>query len=108
MDSIAELIVMIGDVGMSDKALLVMNMPDTCEKCPFCDFGDYTCGAFGVLGENFTYDVNEDGILDLCPLKPMPEKKNCDTFSAGSQIRTWREGWNACIDKILEEEEWID
>ena len=38
---------------MSDKAVLVMDMPGTCEKCPFCDLTCYTCEAFGYL-ENRT------------------------------------------------------
>lgn len=89
---------------MSDKALFVMDMPENCEECPFCDFVDYTCGVFGIIGKNFTYEIPEDGVADWCPLKPMPRKKECDLLSAGSKIRIWREGWNACIDKILGEE----
>lgn len=92
------------ELSMSKKALLVMDMPDNCEECPLCDFGDYTCGVFAILGKNYTYEVPNDGVADWCPLKPMPEKKICKYFSVGRQIRTWREGWNACIDKIMGEE----
>lgn len=62
------------------KAVLVMDMPEECEKCPFCDFGDYTCGAFRMNGKKYTYEVPENGIADWCPLKPMPEKKDWKPF----------------------------
>ena len=100
MDSIAESIVMIGDVGMSDKALLVMDMPEKCEKCTLCDFGDYTCGAFEILGKKYTYEVPDDGVADWCPLKPMPDLQDCKNVETLLDLG-WAEGWNACIDKIL-------
>lgn len=86
---------------MSGKALLVMDMPESCEKCPLCDFGDYTCGAFEIFGKKYTYEVPGDGVADWCPLKPVPEKKNFWSEGYGGKFS---EGWNACIDKILGEE----
>lgn len=84
---------------MSEKALLVMDMPEKCEKCPLCDFGDYTCGAFVMIGENYTYEVPEDGVADWCPLKPVPEKMDCPQMNG----ENYEAGWNACIDEILGE-----
>lgn len=86
---------------MSDKALLVMDTPENCEECPFCDFVDYTCGVFGIIEKNFTYEIPEDGVADWCPLKPMQDKKNFWSEGYGGKFS---EGWNACIDKILGEE----
>lgn len=89
---------------MSDKALLVMDMPENCEECPFCGFGDYTCRAFEILGKNYTHVVPEDGVADWCPLKPIPEKKIKCEFTSCSK-KCCEHGWNACIDKVLEGEE---
>lgn len=91
---------------MSDKALLVVNMPE--KGCISCVIGrNYsipleTC-IYCPISEKNAIGKEAEKIPDWCPLKPMPEKKNCDTFSFGSQIGAWREGWNACIDEILEE-----
>ena len=87
------------------KAVLVMDMPDTCEKCKFCDYGDYTCRAFGILGKSYTYDIPEDGhpVPDWCPLKPIPEKIDYHANMSLSQMGEMR-GWNACIDTICGKE----
>lgn len=91
---------------MSDKALLVMDMPGSCEECLFCDSIDYTCGAFRILGKNYTYDCPEDGVADWCPLKPVPEKRKADVIPLSPLLKEtlseYSKGWNACIDKILE------
>lgn len=108
MDSIAESIVMIGDVGMSDKALLVMDdMPESCDTCVFSSIA-YDSELFDE-GECYCIiKMKNDSIVerckpDWCPLNPLPRKKECDLLSPGSKIRIWREGWNACIDRVLEE-----
>lgn len=81
------------------KAILVMDMPESCDVCPFekedhfiryCEFPG--CGK-----------RTEDYICcraEWCPLKPMPEKH---TFFTGIS-REWKEGWNACVDAICGKE----
>ena len=67
------------------KAILVMDMPESCAKCPMCKVA--TCMAKKYL--KITY----------CPLKPVPEKVDIP------YLATWDCGWNACIDEILKEGE---
>ena len=57
-----------------------------------------------MIGEKYTYDVTEYGfpVPDWCPLKSVPEKKNYEELSDGNPVKAWENGWNACIDKILE------
>ena len=90
---------------MNDKALLVMDMPE--KGCISCVIGRNhsipleVCIYCPISGKN-AIGKEAEIIPDWCPLKPVPEKEICEYFSIGRQIRTWREGWNACIDKILE------
>lgn len=96
---------------MSDKALFVMDMQEYCVDCIFCfeiDEGTEACCTVTREQDNEDAyrEIKEDYCQckpDWCPLKPMPEKKNCDVFSFGTQIGAWRDGWNACIDMVLEE-----
>lgn len=88
------------------KAILVLEMPESCECCPFCK-GWNVCKIMKYLkGEKimsiYTLDrqIFEGGKPDWCPLKPMPERANhpdcCDNgrFDAG---------WNDCLDAIEEQ-----
>lgn len=82
------------------KAILVMDMPESCHKCPLFSgvYTDMTCRANGY-GIDYPYpDKNRQ---DWCPLKSMPEKDCAKTTSY--RWRWFRQGWNACIDKILGE-----
>lgn len=79
------------------KAILVMDMPESCDMCNFTDMvnGKMYCGVPGC-GE-----LTEDYIScrpDWCPLCPMPEKLIPDSEEKG---KGWVDGWNACIDAIL-------
>lgn len=114
MDSIAESIVMIGDVEMSDKALLVMDMPESCVDCQFCyeyHEGIEACctvtrepsndGMYRIIKEDYCQDKP-----DWCPLKPIPEKKEemgMPRTPSMNDIKRigFQKGWNACIDEIL-------
>lgn len=94
------------------KSVLVIDTPENCYDCPF---GTAYCGeleyaGYCELADCLDYDVilmteehfdfESKSRPEWCPLKPLPEKKNCDIFSFGSQIGAWREGWSACIDAI--------
>ena len=72
---------------MSDKGLLVMDIPENCEECKLCDFGDYTCIAFGIIGKNYTYEVPEYGVPDWCLLKV--EQKVMNTMK--SNLEYWKQ-----------------
>ena len=76
------------------KAILVVDMPKSCEECPLMamDFKGYTVCVGN--GERF---VNINPFLN-CPLKPMPERKpkdNSNEVNLGFEL-----GWNACLEEI--------
>ena len=79
------------------KAVLVIDMPEKCEKCPlntlYGDAGYYVCEAGRYCGKKWGR-VDLSSKPDWCPLRPMPEKKQnaCTHGFAG--------GWNASIDAI--------
>ena len=90
------------------KAILIIDMPKSCEDCELCDGTyDYICLRLGEVDESV-----ENGTKDLrCPLKPMPERKRkikelpqytkeYETYCKGEV-----DGWNFCLDEILGEEE---
>ena len=85
------------------KAVLVMDMPECCDKCFMLDdSGDYPMCRFTqeIRGYNFR---TRERKMDRCPLRPMPEK-DYECF-----LRDWskgyQEGWNRCIDIIMGVEE---
>lgn len=85
---------------MSDKALLVMDMPESCRECPLRSLAD-DCR---LTGRYVMYFSNWRNKPDWCPLKPVPEKKPV-VLSDGGPVSAWGNGWNACIDEILGETE---
>ena len=93
------------------KAVLVMDMPESCDMCDFVDdkqptrYGEKTlyCGVPGV-GEEVTDYISCRP--DWCPLRVLPEKKVADKRLAISPLtegylKDFEKGWNACLDAIL-------
>ena len=70
---------------MKDKAILVIDQPINCKHCPFGSV------VFGV-----TVCFFDEGNGIDCPLKPLPWKLK--------ENNKYSEGYNACIDEILGEE----
>lgn len=92
---------------MSDKALLVMDRPESCLDCQFCyeyDEGIEACCTIAREPDNEdSYrEIKEDYCQckpNWCPLKPMPDLQDCKNVETLLDLG-WAEGWNACIDKI--------
>lgn len=90
------------------KAILVMDMPESCDMCDFVDdeqpprYGEKTlyCGVLGI-GEDVTDYIGCRP--DFCPLRELPEKIP-ELKSGYEEVSTsiHRVGWNACLDTILE------
>ena len=80
------------------KAVLVMDMPESCAICKLISIcgSSSTCWATKNLLEGLDIRFEKP---DWCPLKPMPEKSNSQYSSY--RWRWFKQGWNACIDKIL-------
>ena len=80
------------------KAVLVMDMPNSCHDCCcfWAGYSDMCCQAMNNRGINYPYPENFR--QDWCPLKPLPEHDNEDydlKWSRGYQM-----GWNECIKAI--------
>ena len=82
-----------------DKAILVIDMPDSCFKCPVCasykasafSSREYWCATNGK-------DVDPNSKPDWCPLKPAPEEQEVWFDDDRSD---WERGYNNCIREIV-------
>lgn len=83
------------------KAILVIDMPSCCDECFALDeYGDYP--RCRITGEQRGYTFRTRELkMSKCPLKPLPEKmKGNDSI-----YYTWGEyedGWNNCIDSLID------
>ncbi len=94
------------------KAVLVMDMPESCKKCVFCRglnacklkkylAGDRICTIYTVDKQ-----IMEGGKPDWCPLRELPEKKEelaIEQYEFGGLGKAFVSGWNACLDAIAKE-----
>ena len=82
------------------KAILVIDMPESCDKCPLFHgfYTDMTCGA-NNYGINYPYP--NDSRQDWCPLKQLPEKLEGND-SIYYQWGDYEDGWNHCIDCLID------
>lgn len=92
------------------KAVLIMDMPESCDMCDFVDDGQPTrygektlyCGVPGI-GEGVTDYITCRP--EFCPLRELPEKipeLKSGYEDLSTSIR--RVGWNACLDEILKDD----
>ena len=82
-----------------NKAILVIDMPDSCGECPI--HASYADSAFSIreywcaaMGE----DVNPKNKPDWCPLKPAPEKQE---IWYDDEKSDWERGYNNCVREIV-------
>lgn len=89
------------------KAILVMDMPDSCMGCNFlyCD-AESNSESCQAREKALVIDFEKVDKPDWCPLREMPEKKKETELRKVSDDEVWRvplpenSGWNACIDAI--------
>ena len=79
------------------KAMLIMDMPTSCDMCDFVDEQYYYCNV-PWFGENVIDYV--ECRHESCPLREVPQKKKI-TIKETEYENTKRIGYNACIDEIL-------
>ena len=88
-----------------NKAILVIDMPDSCRECPFFGsrYTDMCCG--GANNRTINYPYPKDFRQDWCPLKPVPEKREDHSFFSmnGYTEDGYSVGWNDCVDEIYKE-----
>jgi hypothetical protein len=82
------------------KAILVMDMPENCYKCNLCkkmEDGHNYC----MVDNHIIVDVSLRKFL--CPLKQLPNKRE-EKYANDVGLRDsgFIDGWNTCIDNILE------
>ena len=88
------------------KAVLIMDMPESCDMCDFADdtqpprHGERTlyCNAPGIGDDVTDYIACRP---DWCPLRELPERKERRVGEHGE--RMFRAGFNACLGEILGE-----
>ena len=90
------------------KAILVMDMPNSCSKCKFMYefYGVKKCQLLNILENGGKAIISTDtlttGRKECCPLKPMPEKANHPDWCDGGR---YDKCYNTCIDEILGDKE---
>ena len=90
-----------------NKAILVIDMPESCDGCYFVDSseqGKLWCGV-PMFGHEVTHCT--DCKHSDCPLKEVPEKvqeKEMEISHSESVEMGYSSGWNDCIDEILRSE----
>ena len=99
------------------KAILVMDMPDSCFYCDCCHEKHYD-NRYQIEGEKFCgiEDIEVDKYYDSfyseepmrpswCPLRSLPSKRYHSIYGHVRVETSEDKIWNACIDEILDEEE---
>ena len=81
------------------KAVLVMDNPERCADCPLrnSEKTSYVCCYLTL--KNISSTDYYDKKPDWCPLRELPEKK--EFYLSINYQKGYCEGWNACLDKIL-------
>lgn len=93
------------------KAVLVIDMPETCVDCQFCcefDEGIEACCSItdDDKDKSFMKEIDcEDGYCqgrpDWCPLKPLPDRKEItEKYRWEDRLPSFKCGWNWCLDEI--------
>lgn len=87
------------------KAVLIMDMPERCADCPLrnSEKTSYVCCYLTL--KNISSTDYYDKKPDWCPLRELPEHETemTDADDLGNDyVRGTLDGWNACLDTILE------
>ncbi len=87
------------------KAVLVMDMPESCSKCKFLyEFqGIKKCQLMNVLN-NGASRLSQNTFTkkrhDKCPLRELPEYKRTIGTESENDKLLMNMGWNACLEEI--------
>ena len=86
------------------KAILVMDMPSSCDDCQICrgiaTDGDYVCSILDKDGNEQGFYDGEYDRPNYCPLREIPKKLEVKDDKSMSEMLV-KDGYNACIDEIL-------
>ena len=85
-----------------NKAILVIDMPSCCYECfAFDDSGDHPMCLVTEEYRGYKFRAREQK-MDKCPLKELPEKMS-GYDSIKYQWGEYEDGWNHCIDCLIDE-----
>ena len=78
-----------------NKAILVIDMPHSCDECPLFNgyYSDMCCRGLNNRGIDYPYP--KDFRQDWCPLKYMPVRD--DGIYLLEHSKGYQKGWNDCI-----------
>ena len=81
-----------------NKAILVIDMPESCDKCPLFHgfYTDMTCGA---NNHGIDYPYPKDFRQDWCPLKPAPKRD--EVYRQLEWGIGYKRGWNDCVNYVV-------
>jgi hypothetical protein len=81
------------------KAILVMDMPESCSKCPLFEdhYSDMSCRGLNNRGIDYPYPENFR--QKWCPLKIAPVKQ--DVQYGDDKGNAWVRGYNNCVHEIM-------
>ena len=80
-----------------DKAILVIDMPKNCYKCPLA----VATGAYDSCCITGSSIIDYHSKFTWCPLKPAPEKQ--DVWYDDDEGNAWVKGYNNCVREIMGE-----
>ena len=91
------------------KAVLVMDMPESCSMCKFLyEFqGIKKCQLMYMSLSGIFCRAAEESLQakaerpDWCPLRELPKKANHPAYCDNGRFD---KGWNACLDEILKDD----
>lgn len=87
-----------------NKAILIIDMPESCNECKIRFDDEYSNWCpYDSPEENGVYRYVKNGTKpDWCPLKQLPEKLegHCSIYY---QWGDYENGWNHCIDCLIDE-----
>lgn len=77
------------------KAMIVIDMPESCRECPLCREEHMTYRDYCCLANMRIWTIEKP---DWCPLRELPEEELIWYEDEGSD---YERGYNACLDEIL-------
>ena len=85
-----------------NKAILVIDMPDSCSECKIRVIDEYSvwCSCLNPEPNGVWEYVNNGTKPSWCPLKPAPEEQ---MIWYEDERSDWERGYNNCLREILGE-----
>lgn len=99
-----------------NKSILIIDMPNNCYECDYCGYaiidsneGNEYKYRSCALSQRYLGEIEENCKDSLCPLKPLPQKKDLREyaeeigadFNLQTRIMDYVNGYNKCIYEIL-------